>query len=77
MTGTLPFEDIKREAAVIHEVVKGNLPAVATSEQISQVRVLCAMMTRCWAMDPNDRPTVEDFRSSLGSMVCSLKVITI
>lgn len=60
MTGKLPFDDIYKESLVVLSVTKGNLPTVANNEDIAQLRALCALMTRCWSMDPYKRPTAEE-----------------
>ncbi|KAG8915742.1 hypothetical protein FRC01_003521 [Tulasnella sp. 417] len=68
MTGNIPFDDLRADAAVILRVTQGALPIVATNEHISQVRALCGMMTRCWAMDPEQRPEASECKRSMGWM---------
>lgn len=62
MTGKLPFDDIYKEALVVLSVTKGNLPSVANNEDIGQ---LCAIMARCWSMDPEKRPTAGECERSI------------
>ncbi|KAG8912886.1 hypothetical protein FRC01_004844 [Tulasnella sp. 417] len=71
MTGNIPFDDLRADAAVILRVTQGALPIVASNEHISQVRALCRVMTRCWAMDPAQRPEASECRRSMGWMVRS------
>ncbi|KIO30606.1 hypothetical protein M407DRAFT_20328, partial [Tulasnella calospora MUT 4182] len=68
MTGKLPFDDLNRESHIVLRVTKGNLPPVASHKEISQVRALCVMMTRCWEMEPASRPAAEEFEGSLSMM---------
>lgn len=75
MTGKLPFDDIYKESQIVLSVTKGDLPTVANNKEISQVRALCAMMTRCWAQDPDTRPVARDFEKSIGLMVRTKRVI--
>lgn len=73
MTGKLPFDDINLEAAITLRVVQGDLPAISSSGEISQVRTLCTMMKRCWEMKPDARPTARDFEKSIDLMVGPFK----
>ncbi|KAG8948368.1 hypothetical protein FRC04_009864 [Tulasnella sp. 424] len=66
MTGSLPFNDLRKDTEIILSVARGDLPLVTSNEHISQVRILCVMMTRCWRMDANTRPTARDCKSSIG-----------
>ncbi|KIO28325.1 hypothetical protein M407DRAFT_46978, partial [Tulasnella calospora MUT 4182] len=60
MTGNIPFDDLPGDLAVILRVTQGDLPIVASNEHISQVRALCGMMTRSWAMDLVERPAARE-----------------
>ncbi|KIO28318.1 hypothetical protein M407DRAFT_71975, partial [Tulasnella calospora MUT 4182] len=73
MTGNIPFDDLRGDVAVILRVTQGNLPIVASNEHISQVRALCGVMTRCWAMDPAERPAARECMRSMSWMVRSFK----
>ncbi|KAG8948361.1 hypothetical protein FRC04_009857 [Tulasnella sp. 424] len=68
MTGSLPFNDLCKETDIILNVARGNLPPVTSNEHISQVRVLCVMMSRCWRMEPASRPAAKDCESSISFM---------
>ncbi|KAG8932437.1 hypothetical protein FRC01_013910 [Tulasnella sp. 417] len=69
MTGKLPFDDICQESLIVLSVVTGELPPVTSNGQISQLRALCAIMTRCWSMNPVDRPTSGECSMTIGWMV--------
>lgn len=69
MTGKLPFDDIFKESVIVLNVTRGNLPPIASNEDLSQVRALCAMMTRCWSMDPDKRPTAGECQKTISWMV--------
>ncbi|KAG8907279.1 hypothetical protein FRC01_007742, partial [Tulasnella sp. 417] len=68
MTGKLPFDDIYQESLIVLSVVKGELPPVTSNGQISQLRALCAIMTRCWSMNPVNRPTSRECSRTIGWM---------
>ncbi|KIO32747.1 hypothetical protein M407DRAFT_211381, partial [Tulasnella calospora MUT 4182] len=69
MTGSIPFDELARDAAIVRRVTRGDLPVIANNEQISQVRALCKMMTRCWEMNPEERPAAKECKDLLNWMV--------
>ncbi|KIO26352.1 hypothetical protein M407DRAFT_24317 [Tulasnella calospora MUT 4182] len=59
MTDRVPFDDIKRDCAVMLKVVQGTVPAVHEDEQLTQITALCSLMTDCWKFEPKNRPIVD------------------
>lgn len=74
MTGKLPFDDVYKDSLIVIRLSKGDLPPVASDEDISQLRALCALMTRCWSMDPVKRPTAGECKMSIAWMVRLLEL---
>lgn len=74
MTNKIPFEDIRKEATIIKNVIRGNLPAVTEHARMSLILTLCSIMTKCWNIDPCQRPTAEDCRKSMGDMVSNAEL---
>ncbi|KAG9042257.1 hypothetical protein FS837_011095, partial [Tulasnella sp. UAMH 9824] len=58
MTNKIPFEDLKRDGAVILKVIQGEVPLVRENTDAAQLISLCSLMTDCWKYDPEDRPDV-------------------
>ncbi|KIO28317.1 hypothetical protein M407DRAFT_71987 [Tulasnella calospora MUT 4182] len=56
MTGNFPFYG-ENESTVIVRLATGNLPTVGDNQQLSQLQALCSLMTDCWSLDPDRRPT--------------------
>ncbi|KAG9041922.1 hypothetical protein FS837_011570 [Tulasnella sp. UAMH 9824] len=56
MTGEIPFSDLPSCDNVLARVVTGKLPSITTHAQIAQVQAMCAIMARCWSMNPAQRP---------------------
>lgn len=65
MTGTIPFDDLRKDTAIFLRVTQGALPKVENDAEISQVRALCAMMNRCWALSPQGRPTARECEKNM------------
>ncbi|KAG9024683.1 hypothetical protein FS837_005240 [Tulasnella sp. UAMH 9824] len=59
MTNSYPFADVKQDAAVVLRVVAGDLPSVENNVHTSQMRALCHMMSECWNLDPDKRPSAK------------------
>ncbi|KIO24211.1 hypothetical protein M407DRAFT_44656, partial [Tulasnella calospora MUT 4182] len=55
MTGKFPFEELVAEPPIICRVVKGELPAIRDDAQLSQIKVLCSVMSDCWISNPVKR----------------------
>ncbi|KAG9020681.1 hypothetical protein FS837_007967, partial [Tulasnella sp. UAMH 9824] len=58
MTNRIPFENLKRDAAVMLKVIQGEVPLVREDTEVAQVISLCSLMTDCWKYSPKDRPDV-------------------
>ncbi|KIO18718.1 hypothetical protein M407DRAFT_31626 [Tulasnella calospora MUT 4182] len=62
MTGKLPFEELLGQGGIIHRVVKGELPAIRVDAQLSQIRLLCALISDCWCLRPVKRIDASTFQ---------------
>ncbi|KAG9021354.1 hypothetical protein FS837_007327 [Tulasnella sp. UAMH 9824] len=56
MTDKVPFEDLKRDCAIMLKVIEGKVPMIHEDEEAAQVIRLCSLMTDCWKYKPEDRP---------------------
>ncbi|KAG8928222.1 hypothetical protein FRC01_006278 [Tulasnella sp. 417] len=68
MTDNYPFPNLESLEGVVSTVVKEDLPRIYENEQLSQMRSLCMLMTRCWRSKSILRPTAEDCKASLQDM---------
>ncbi|KAG8928221.1 hypothetical protein FRC01_006277 [Tulasnella sp. 417] len=68
MTNEVPFFDLKEVSAITLRVIKGNLPLVHKDSQLAQVIRLCSLMTDCWKLAPNDRPSIGKCVNEVHSM---------
>ncbi|KIO23327.1 hypothetical protein M407DRAFT_27175 [Tulasnella calospora MUT 4182] len=68
MTNSIPFEDVENDFMVIERVIRGDLPSVSHDNRMALVRALHLLMTECWSIDPSERPSAEDCRSSMNQM---------
>ncbi|KAG8900065.1 hypothetical protein FRB99_006275, partial [Tulasnella sp. 403] len=58
LTGLIPYNDVKFEAAVVLQVIQGTLPAeLETLDCPEPVREL---LRECWRMEPSERPKMND-----------------
>ncbi|KIO25962.1 hypothetical protein M407DRAFT_24712 [Tulasnella calospora MUT 4182] len=62
MTGKLPFEELLGQGEIIHRLVKGELPAIRVDAQLSQIRILCALVSDCWCLRPVKRIDASTFQ---------------
>ncbi|KAG8960111.1 hypothetical protein FRC00_000862, partial [Tulasnella sp. 408] len=75
MTNRIPFEDLKRDCAVMLKVIQGKVPLVREDTEVAQVVRLCSLMTDCWKYKPEDRPHVNQCFNEVQWMGPSLKGI--
>lgn len=68
MTNSIPFQD-DRDTVVIARVLMGDLPRIADDARMSLIQALCSLMTKCWRIDPEQRPTAADCLKSITWMV--------
>ncbi|KIO32381.1 hypothetical protein M407DRAFT_66796, partial [Tulasnella calospora MUT 4182] len=57
MTDNYPFPESKNRGLITIKVIQGQLPEIYDNCRFSQIRELCHVMTRCWRLDPNQRPS--------------------
>lgn len=72
MTNEIPFEDIKRDVAIITCVIQGSLPSITNDARFSPILELCSLMSRCWSIVPNNRPTATECETSIRWMVSNV-----
>ncbi|KAG8984224.1 hypothetical protein FRB90_005474, partial [Tulasnella sp. 427] len=58
MTDEVPFEEFNTEHAIMWRVVQGTVPSIHDNSQVGQVVRLCNLMSRCWSLEPENRPNV-------------------
>ncbi|KAG8899610.1 hypothetical protein FRC00_001225 [Tulasnella sp. 408] len=62
ITGKLPFNELDAAGPIICRVLRGELPALRTEAQLSQVVKLCSLMSDCWVGKPVKRIQASTFR---------------
>ncbi|KAG8980260.1 hypothetical protein FRB90_007714, partial [Tulasnella sp. 427] len=68
MTGSIPFQNIKKDSAIVISVTQGRLPEIASNEHIGQIQTLSDIMERCWAIDRFVRPCADQCVATLARM---------
>ncbi|KAG9042364.1 hypothetical protein FS837_010959 [Tulasnella sp. UAMH 9824] len=69
MTNRVPFEDLRRDCAVMLKVIQGEVPLVREDTEVVQVMRLCSLMTDCWRYKPEDRLSVSQCCNEVQWMV--------
>lgn len=69
MTKVIPFHDVIAETTIIKRVIRGKLPSISLDARMSLIQALSSLVTQCWSIDPNKRPTAEDCRKSISWLV--------
>lgn len=69
VTGKFPFEELKHDAPIISRVVKGELPAIRDDAQLSQIGMLCSLMSDSWLSKPAKRINASTFHRKLSYLV--------
>ncbi|KAG8918891.1 hypothetical protein FRC01_001593, partial [Tulasnella sp. 417] len=59
MTGKIPYEGTSADYAIIRRIFESPLPQVDGESRLSDCLPLWDLMTRCWNVDPQQRPTSE------------------
>jgi hypothetical protein len=79
MTGEQPFSHIQKAISVMYEVTHGKLPEKpgepANSRGLGQE--LWALMLRCWAQDPDSRPSMTEVRSIMEQIKAERRAPTV
>lgn len=69
--GTIPYSEYKEDSKVMRLLSDGVPPYELKKDETRFLLVPTELLTRCWAMDPDTRPTAKDltstFRNSLRS----------
>jgi len=71
MTGEHPYKEIRRAASVPSAVAKGQHPTRPSDPTVVTRGLddrLWALLTRCWAQTPSDRPSIIEFNEELTNM---------
>lgn len=76
MTGSIPFENIIKDATVILRITKGDLPTITDNARMSLIKALCSLMTACWSVNPQNRPSAEDCQKTINWMVSNADLRT-
>ncbi|KAG8912900.1 hypothetical protein FRC01_004840 [Tulasnella sp. 417] len=58
LTGNLPFHE-ENDMSTIRRIVEGELPTVVGDVRLNQITALANLMTDCWTLYPNKRPTAK------------------
>lgn len=65
MTGELPYQDAVADYAIIRRIFESPRPQVDGESRLSDCLQLWELMTRCWAVDPEQRPTSSMCRTAV------------
>ncbi|KAG8906599.1 hypothetical protein FRC01_007950, partial [Tulasnella sp. 417] len=57
MTGAMPYQDTAAEYAIIRKIFESPRPQVDGASRLSDCLQLWELMTRCWAVEPDQRPS--------------------
>ncbi|KIO22126.1 hypothetical protein M407DRAFT_28336 [Tulasnella calospora MUT 4182] len=57
MTGELPYQDAMADYAIIRRIFESSRPQVDGESRLSDCLQLWELMTRCWVVEPEQRPT--------------------
>ncbi|KAG8949235.1 hypothetical protein FRC03_000406 [Tulasnella sp. 419] len=63
LTGQLPYQHLSKRVALFNAVMRGDLPYKKPEGVIQDSLWNC--LVKCWAFDPNDRPSISDLASHL------------
>lgn len=67
MTGTVPFANVKNAVRLVMDICAGQTPDVEKEQSFEGRDELRALVRRCWAQKPEDRPEIEECISILES----------
>ncbi|KAG8923055.1 hypothetical protein FRC01_013277 [Tulasnella sp. 417] len=65
MTGELPYQDAVAEYAIIRRIFESSRPQVDGESRLSDCLQLWELMTRCWVVEPEQRPTGSQCRTAV------------
>ncbi|KAG9032244.1 hypothetical protein FS837_002776, partial [Tulasnella sp. UAMH 9824] len=65
MTGELPYQDAVADYAIIRRIFESPRPQVDGESRLSDCLQLWELMTRCWVVDPDQRPTSSMSRTAV------------
>ncbi|KIO16074.1 hypothetical protein M407DRAFT_47623, partial [Tulasnella calospora MUT 4182] len=57
MTGELPYGEVTADYAIMRRIFESPLPQVNGESRLGDCLQLWELMTRCWDIDPTERPT--------------------
>ncbi|KIO25867.1 hypothetical protein M407DRAFT_75204, partial [Tulasnella calospora MUT 4182] len=72
MTGELPYEQSSVDYAIIRRIFESPLPQVNGESRLSDCLQAWELMTRCWDVDPQNRPTAKMCKTTIAYLVSTL-----
>lgn len=72
MTGSIPFENLRKDSAIILHIMKGELPSLKDHDRMSPILSLVSLMVMCWDVSPENRPSAERCEQYIFQMVSRL-----
>lgn len=69
MTGTVPFANVKNAVRLVMDICAGQTPDIENEQSFDGLDELRALVRRCWAQEPADRPGIEECISILESFM--------
>ncbi|KIO23550.1 hypothetical protein M407DRAFT_77931, partial [Tulasnella calospora MUT 4182] len=71
MTGKLPYEDTNADYTIIVKIFENSLPDVDGETHLAECLQLWELMTRCWTVEPQERPQSRMCRTTVTHLVSS------
>lgn len=68
MTGEMPYQDTVAEYAIIRKIFESPYPQVDGVSRLSDCLQLWELMIRCWAVEPDQRPTSNMCKTTVTSL---------
>jgi len=73
ITERLPFYDAEGPTVVMRRILDGQLPTAQETPEFDTVTSVWGLLQWCWAMEPKDRPTINECLSELQSFTSSMR----
>ncbi|KIO22132.1 hypothetical protein M407DRAFT_79520, partial [Tulasnella calospora MUT 4182] len=75
MTGEMPYQDTVAEYAIIRKIFESPRPQVDGASRLSDCLQLWELITRCWSVSPEERPTSGMCRTTVTFLVRLLQLL--
>lgn len=69
MTGDLPYEGTYAEYAIILKIFESPVPQLDGASRLSDCLQVWELMTRCWNVNPQQRPTARICKTTFAYLV--------